>query len=318
MPVVEAIRAYIDAHLEEPIPLAVLAAEAGLSPSHLQRTFKRAVGLSPRAYADARRLDRFKERVRSGDDVARATYAAGFGSSRALYAKAGDALGMTPGAYRRGGRGLEIDYAVAEGSLLGRVLVATTGRGVCAVYFGDDDGRLEAELAREFPRARLRRDDDALAADAHTVVRAIEGGRAAAPPPLDLRGTAWQVRVWQALRAIPRGETRTYGEIAAALGAPRSARAVGRACALNKVSGLVPCHRAVPAAGGLGGYRWGVERKARLLAGEGVGASGAAPQPPSAPSARSKRPGKRRRNGTIQGRSRGERASRSSPDVTSE
>ncbi|MCP5366358.1 MAG: bifunctional DNA-binding transcriptional regulator/O6-methylguanine-DNA methyltransferase Ada [Hyphomicrobiales bacterium] len=246
--------------------LEQLGDAVGVSPHHLQRTFKKVLGLSPRAYADALRMGRFKDAVRGGDTVTGALYEAGFGSSSRLYERAAGHLGMTPASYARGGRGARIAFAVVP-SDLGRVLVAATARGVCLVALGEDDGALESELRRDFPAAEIARDDGALAPWVRAVLDTLDG----APHPdlpLDVRATAFQARVWRQLLTIPRGETRTYGEIAAQLGQPGAARAVGRACATNPVSLVVPCHRAVGSDGRLTGYRWGVDRKQALLARE--------------------------------------------------
>lgn len=282
-------RAYIDAHLDQPASLAMLAKRVGFSPYHLQRAFQRAVGLSPRAYRDARRLERFKAHLRDGDTVGEATYQAGFGSSRGLYEGARQGLGMTPGVYRQGGRGLRIRYGTVRTSL-GRLLVGATHRGVCAVALGDDERSLEAELAREFPAAACERDDPGVRGWVEEIVRRLEGEAPRLAVPVDLRGTDFQRRVWRALRAIPYGETRSYGEVAAALGAQRSTRAVARACASNRAAIVVPCHRVVSRGGAVGGYRWGVERKRRLLArerrgrfrrpGSPAGTSRSSPSPP--------------------------------------
>ena len=256
---------FLEAHLEENVTLRDLGAAVGLSPAHLQRAFTRALGLSPRAFQQQRRLARWKARIRGGASVGEATYAAGYGSSRALYEGARAGLGMTPAAYRRGGRGEQIRYAVVPTDV-GRLLVATTARGVCAVELGDDDAILAAELGREFPRAELIHDEGAAEAWTREIAAATAGAGAAVP--LDLRGTAFQLRVWRALRDIPRGETRSYAEVAARIGCPTGARAVARACAANRVALLVPCHRVVRGTGDAGGYRWGAERKERLLAAE--------------------------------------------------
>lgn len=256
--------AYIEAHVDEPVSLAQLAQEVDLSPSHLQRTFKQHVGLSPKAYQHALRLGRFRERVKAGDTVLEATYEAGFGSSRGLYEQAHAGLGMTPGVYRRGGRGVSIRYTTAA-TPFGPLLVAATDHGICAVSLGDDAAHLERELAREFPAATIERDDAALQAWSRAIVRYLEGEPLPPGLPVDLEGTDFQRRVWQALRAIPHGETRSYGDLAAALGQPSAGRAVAQACARNRVALLVPCHRVVPKGGGTGGYRWGPERKKRLL-----------------------------------------------------
>jgi AraC family transcriptional regulator, regulatory protein of adaptative response / methylated-DNA-[protein]-cysteine methyltransferase len=256
--------AYLERHLDERITLRDLAAAVGLSPFHLQRSFRRVYGVSPKAFQDGRRLGRFRARVRAGDPVGVATYEAGFGSSRGLYDVARARLGMTPGAYRRGGAGETIRFTVVP-SDLGRVLVAATDRGVCSVALGDDAEPLEAALRGEFPGAAIVRDDAALAALVDEVGRAAAGEAGRAALPLDLRGTAFQLRVWDALRAVPRGRTRTYSELAAAIGAPRAVRAVARACASNPVALVVPCHRIVRGDGGMGGYRWGLDRKRALL-----------------------------------------------------
>lgn len=259
--------AYLDAHLDEPLTLERLGEEVGMSPAHLQRTFKRQVGLSPREYAAARRVERFKERLRGGDDVTTALYEAGYGASSRLYEQAGERLGMTPGAYRKGGAGLAIRYTLVD-SPLGRLLVAGTERGLCAVTLGDDDATLEEALRHEYPKAEITRDNAGLAAWAQAVAAHLEAPGERLDLPLDLQATAFQLQVWKALRQIPTGATRTYGEVAAALGRPGAARAVARACASNPVAVVIPCHRVVPAGGETGGYRWGAERKKRLLARE--------------------------------------------------
>lgn len=259
-------REHLDAHLDEAVTLDELGREVGVSPWHLQRTFKRQTGMSPKAYVQARRAERLKERLQKGDTVTTATYEAGYGASSRLYEQAGRRLGMTPGTYRRGGEGLRIRYTVAA-SPLGRLLVAATDRGLCSVALGDDDAELEQALRREYPRAQVERsrgDDE----DFDRWVAAVAGSLERPRPlslPLDVQATAFQQQVWQALQAIPPGETRTYGEIAADLGRPAAARAVARACATNPVALAIPCHRVVPADGSFGRYRWGGERKRRLL-----------------------------------------------------
>jgi len=261
---VTAAREYLDQHAEAPVTLRRLAREVGLSPAYLQRAFTRLVGVSPKTYLDARRRDRLRARLRTGEPVTRAMYEAGFGSASALYRRRGATLGTTPGAYRRGGAGLAITYGIVPSSL-GRVLVAATDRGVCAVTLGDTDRQLEDALADEFPAAQRSRDDAAVAAWATAVVRRIDSQDDHTGVPLDLQGTAFQMRVWQALQQIPLGETRSYAELAAAIGSPSAARAVARACATNRVAVVVPCHRVIAASGATSGYRWGVERKRRLL-----------------------------------------------------
>jgi len=248
----------------EALPLAALAARAGASPFHLQREFKRAVGVTPRQYADALRLGRLKGSLRAGAAIAPSLYEAGYGSASRLYEKAGALLGMTPGRYRRGGTGLAIRYATAP-CLLGRVLVAATERGVCAVQLGDTEAFLEEEIRREFPRAGLSRDDRGLGGALRAVLGLMDGKAPAAALPLDVRATAFQRRVWEHLQEIPPGETRSYAGIARTLGMKNGARAVGSACARNPVCLLVPCHRAVRSDGALAGYRWGLDRKEKLL-----------------------------------------------------
>ena len=252
--------------------LAELGRAVGMSPYHLQRVFTRLVGCSPSRYAAARRLDRARAALRAGSSVTEALYDAGYGSSRAFYEGVVAGLGMTPGRYRRGGDATTVAYTVAA-SPFGRLLLAVTPAGVCAVRFADDDAALEAELARELPRAVLHREDEGLA----PLVDAVLAHHARAGEPLDLpldvRATAFQARVWQALRAIPAGQVRSYAEIARAVGVAGGARAVGAACAANPVALLVPCHRATRAGGATGGYRWGPERKERLLAAEAEAAS---------------------------------------------
>lgn len=255
----------------ETIPsLADLAAAAGVSPSHLQRVFTRATGLSPRRYAEALRRDRLTAGLRQGVPVAAALYDAGYGSSSRLYEKSGAHLGMTPASYAKGGAGARIAFATAA-SPLGRLLVAATERGVCAVSLGDSDAVLEATLRVDFPAAAIARDDGALAGRLAAVLGHLGGRLPRLDLPLDVRATAFQWKVWRALTAIPPGETLSYGAIAARLGQPSAARAVGRACATNPVALIVPCHRAVGGDGRLTGYRWGVERKRRLLALEKAG-----------------------------------------------
>lgn len=262
---VEKARTYIETHLDEPITLDMLARQVNMSPYHLQRIFKRFVGLSPKEYQDARRLEAYKDHVRESGDVLDATFEAGFGSSRALYGLAQDRLGMTPGVYGRGGDGQSIRFTIVP-SPFGRLLVAVTERGVCAVSLGDDDAILAADLENEFPNAQtIERDDEALRAWVQPIVYYHNGVHAHPTVPLDLQGTDFQRRVWKALQEIPYGETRTYGDIAAEIGHPSAARAVAQACAGNRLALVVPCHRVVRKDGSTGGYRWGVERKARLI-----------------------------------------------------
>ena len=260
--------AYIEAHLDESPTLGEIGAAVAVSPYHLQRVFKRIMGVSPRQYADALRRERLKAGLKAGREVTRAIYDAGYASPSGL---APDALGMTPTIYRRGGAGQRIGYAVAP-CALGYVLVAATERGICAVYLGDAPDVLENILREEFSAADLHEDTETLGAWIQALLRHLEGGQPALDLPLDVQATALQRRVWEALRAIPPGSTRTYGEIARLIGDPKAARAVGHACATNPAAVVIPCHRAVRGDGGLGGYRWGLERKRALLDRERAGA----------------------------------------------
>jgi AraC family transcriptional regulator of adaptative response/methylated-DNA-[protein]-cysteine methyltransferase len=250
--------------VEVPPSLAELSETVGLSSSHLQRVFKRATGLSPKQYAAAQRLQRFKTGLKQGGSVTGAMYDAGYGSSRALYEKANQQLGMAPGAYKRGGKAEQIAYALTD-SPIGRMLVAGTTRGICAVYFGED-AALVQELRAEYPRAVLVRADDRLRSTANAIRDHLgRSGPRRLDLPIDVQATAFQSRVWDALREIPYGQTRSYAQIAEAIGEPRAVRAVARACATNPVAVVVPCHRVVRSDGKLGGYRWGVQRKRVVL-----------------------------------------------------
>jgi AraC family transcriptional regulator of adaptative response/methylated-DNA-[protein]-cysteine methyltransferase len=268
----ERARALIDSKLSagEPTPtLPQLAKAAHMGATHLQRRFAAAYGLSPRAYAEAQRVALLKQELRNGSGVTDAIYGAGFGAASRVYEKAGRWLGMTPADYRRGGEGLTLTVAIRR-TAMGATLVAESTRGVAALLFGNTEKAMLAELRDEFPAARIDRDDAAGSA----AFAALEAMLAGKEPPkglrLDLRGTPFQIRVWTALQAIPAGETRTYQQIAQSLGAPKAARAVGSACGNNIIGVLVPCHRALRSDGGLGGYRWGLERKEKLLTGEGI------------------------------------------------
>jgi len=258
--------------IEGETTLAALGASLEVSPFHLQRTFKRVMGITPRQYADACRLDRFKSGVRAGERVTDAIYDAGYGSASRLYEHADDRLGMTPGEYRRGGDGTTIRYTLAD-SPLGRLLVAGTARGICVVSLGDTDAALVDALVREYPAAIRERDDAGFGTQVAAILAHLRGDLPRLDLPLDVRATAFQWRVWEALRAIPPGETRSYMQVAAAIGQPTAARAVARACATNPAALVIPCHRVVREGGALGGYRWGLERKRTLLAREGADAS---------------------------------------------
>ncbi len=247
--------------------LEALGEAAGLSPFHLQRTFKAVMGITPRQYWDARRVGCLKANLKAGEGVASALYGAGYGSSSRLYEKAGSQLGMTPASYGKGGEGAVVAYAFAD-TALGRVLVGATASGICFVGIGDDDAGLLAELQGDYPKAELAADPEGLGGTVAKVAATLDGREPHAALPVDVRGTAFQRQVWEALRAIPMGETRTYSELAAAAGRPKAVRAAASACANNPVALIVPCHRAIGADGTMRGYRWGVERKQALLAGE--------------------------------------------------
>ena len=259
----------IEARVDSPPTLTELAGELKLSPFHLERTFKRFLGITPRQYADALRLARLKTSLRGDSDVTTALYDAGYGSSRSLYERAPEQLGMTPATYRRGGRGMDIAFTTVH-SPLGRLLIAGTERGICAVSLGDSDEPLEDGLKAEFPQARIRRDRSRLQLWASALVCHLCGSMPHLDLPLDVRATAFQCQVWQELRKIPYGETRSYSQIAQALGRPKAVRAVANACAANPTALVVPCHRVVRGSGETGGYRWGEERKRALLSREGL------------------------------------------------
>ncbi|HYC13282.1 MAG TPA: bifunctional DNA-binding transcriptional regulator/O6-methylguanine-DNA methyltransferase Ada [Stellaceae bacterium] len=250
-----------------PPALTALARKVGTSPHHLLRLFQRHLGITPKEYADARRLELVKQHLKSGDGVAGALYAAGYGSPSRLYERADAQLGMTPATYRRDGKGAVIDFTTVRAPL-GRLLVAATERGLAAVSLGADDARLEHALRREYPAAEIRRADARLKPWVAQILEHLAGERTSLALPLDLQATAFQWRVWRALQQIPYGDTATYSEIATAIGAPRAVRAVARACASNRAAVVIPCHRVVREDGELGGYRWGLERKEKLLARE--------------------------------------------------
>jgi AraC family transcriptional regulator, regulatory protein of adaptative response / methylated-DNA-[protein]-cysteine methyltransferase len=258
---------YIDAHIDSPFHLADAARAARVSSAQVQRAFMRLLGITPRAFADARRVALLKRHLRSGTDVTSAVYDAGYGSSSRVYERASSHFGMTPATYRAGGPGEQISFAIAD-CALGKLLVAATARGVCAVRLGDSEAELARGLREEFPAATLDAQNRSLQGWLRHVLATLDGETPAAELPLDLRGTAFQWKVWNALRQIPTGETRTYADIAHSIGTPRAVRAVGTACGANPVALVVPCHRTIRTDGGLGGYRWGLERKRKLLAGE--------------------------------------------------
>ena len=255
---------HIEAHLDEPLTLASLAARFGTGPHRLLRAFRRALGISPRQYADAVRMGAVKKQLRGGRDVTTALYEAGFGSSSRLYERSSAHLGMTPATYRRGGTGMRIRYATSA-CALGRVLVASTERGISALFLGDTDAPLEKALREEFPNAEIARDSNGMKKWVETILRHLEGRQPELDLPLDVVATAFQRRVWEALRRIPYGRTRTYSQIARQLGQPTAVRAVARACATNPASVVIPCHRVVREDGALAGYRWGLKFKRALL-----------------------------------------------------
>jgi AraC family transcriptional regulator of adaptative response/methylated-DNA-[protein]-cysteine methyltransferase len=258
---------YIRSAIDEPVTLARLGKRFSLSPAHLQRVFKQYVGLSPQEYAEAVRMDQLKLALTQGASVTDAIYASGFSSSSRVYERAARSMGMTPRRYRERGRGERISYSVVSTSL-GQLLVASTNKGICSVQLGDDVEALERLLRGEFSAAEIDRDDRAHADWVRGVVAIADGRAPHASLPLDVRGTAFQMQVWRALQKIPRGETRSYAEVARSIGRPEAARAVASACGANPTALVVPCHRVVQSDGGLGGYHWGIERKRRLLGAE--------------------------------------------------
>jgi len=268
---VQRARDYIDSHIADlgdaRITLELLGKESGLSPHHLQRKFKELLGLTPAQYIRARKSERLKGELKRGETVSRAIFGAGYGSSSRVYGDSDKRLGMTPATYRRGGAGAHIDYVIARTSL-GTLLVAATDRGVCAVTLGDDAKNLEAVLGGEYPaatRTRVTAPSSSLGTWVAKIVAAVDGDRARPDIPFDIQASAFQWKVWRELQEIPFGETRSYGEIAEAIGAPKAVRAVANACANNRAAVVIPCHRVVRRSGALGGYRWGIERKRRLL-----------------------------------------------------
>jgi AraC family transcriptional regulator of adaptative response/methylated-DNA-[protein]-cysteine methyltransferase len=254
-------------HIErtDPAPsLEELANRAGWSVYHLHRVFQTVTGLTPKAYAAARRAERMRTSLTHSRTVTEAIYDAGYNSSGRFYEKADDVLGMTPRAFRAGGARAEIRFAVGECSL-GSILVAASSRGVCAIFLGDDPAKLARDLEDRFPQAELVGGDADFERMVARVVGFIEAPRVGFDLPLDVRGTAFQERVWRALRKIPAGETATYRDIAKRVGFPKAVRAVAQACAANALAVAIPCHRVVRADGGVSGYRWGVERKRDLI-----------------------------------------------------
>ncbi len=261
---IRAICRYIEQHLDEPLTLARLGAEFHQSPFHLQRKFKAVLGITPKAYADSCRMNQLKSNLRAGHSVTRAMYDAGYSSSSRLYERTASQLGMTPDKYRRGAIAAPIRYTCAD-SPLGRMLIAATDKGICAIQFANSDDELEHGLRHEFPFANRKRDDGALREWKENLLRQMRGQRLNSALPLDIQATAFQRRVWSYLQKIPFGETRSYAAVAKGIGRPSATRAVARACATNPVAVAIPCHRVVRKGGEMGGYRWGVERKKALL-----------------------------------------------------
>ena len=258
----------IDEHNEEPLTMKALSTATGVSAHHLQRTFKEVMGITPRQYKENRRLANFKAKVKSGANVTDAMYDAGYGSSRSLYETSSARLGMTPATYGRGGRGMRIIYTIAD-CALGRVLVAATERGVCSVALGDADAELVTALFSEYPNASIDSQDTLVSASLNLwlskVLEHVNGKSSRIDLPLDIQATAFQWSVWEELRRIPLGDTRSYQEIAKSIGKPKAVRAVASACAGNHVALVIPCHRVIREDKNLGGYRWGLERKRNLL-----------------------------------------------------
>ena len=267
----KAICRFIEQHLDEPLTLDRLGKEFRQSPFHLQRRFKAVLGITPREYADSCRLRMLKRNLQAGDSVTRAMYDAGYGSSSRLYEKTAAQLGMTPDKYRRGAIAAAIRYTCAD-SPLGRMLVAATERGICAIQFARSDGELMEGLKREFPFAARKADEGGLRSWVSALLRHMRGKDLDASLPLDIRATAFQRRVWAYLQSIPFGATRSYSQVAKGIGRPSATRAVARACATNPVAVAIPCHRVVREDGSMGGYRWGIERKQALLEMEQNGA----------------------------------------------
>jgi AraC family transcriptional regulator of adaptative response/methylated-DNA-[protein]-cysteine methyltransferase len=252
---------------DEGIRFAALAARLNTTPGTLRRAFQQVTGLRPRDLAAAMRLALFKKMLRDGKGIAEALYDTGYGSTSRVYESSNAQLGMTPATYRKGGKNMKIRYAIAKSSL-GKILVGATERGISAVYLGDADAKLLEELRDEYPQAEISAAGDSFERWVKEIVQRVEGNPPRLELPLDLQATAFQRRVWQELQRIPRGSTRTYTQVAQALGNPKAVRAVARACATNPVSIVVPCHRVIRGDGSLAGYRWGLSRKEQLLAQE--------------------------------------------------
>jgi len=261
---VKAVCRYIEQHLDESLTLTQLGEAFRQSPFHLQRTFKAELGITPKEFADSCRMRGFRQKLKAGQSVTRAMHEAGYSSTSRLYERTASELGMEPAKYRRGAIAAQIRYACAD-SPLGRILIGTTGKGICSIQFADTDEELEQGLRLEFPFANRRRDDDELAPTVHQLMQHMRGLDVASALPLDIQATAFQRRVWSYLQTIGFGQTRSYSDVAKAIKQPSAVRAVARACATNPVAIAIPCHRVVRSSGEMGGYRWGMERKKTLL-----------------------------------------------------
>jgi len=252
---------------EEGVSLDVLGRKLNLSPSHLQRTFKKVIGVSPKKYAERNRLEKFKSGIKKGSDLTEAMYSAGFGSSSRLYENASEKLGMTPRTYKKGGKGMEIIFTITD-CVLGRLLIARTEKGICGVKLGDRDEDLFSDLKEEYPRAEISKDEKNLKKFTQIILDHLDGKTPDINLPIDVQATAFQMQVWEELRKIPYGETLSYSEVAEKIGNKKAVRAVASACARNKVALIIPCHRVVGKNGKMSDYRWGTERKKKLLENE--------------------------------------------------
>ncbi len=249
---------------EDEITLEIIGERVKLNPNHLQKIFKEIIGVSPKKYAENLRLEKFKAEIKSGNDVVSSIYEAGYGSSRSLYENVSSKLGMTPKVYQKGGKGMKISFAVAD-CYLGKMLVARTEKGVCSVTFGDTNDFLEGKLHEEFPNAEITENKANLKEFVEEILQHLSGKNKLIDLPMDLQATAFQMQVWELLRKIPFGETLSYKQVAEKLGNPKAVRAVARACATNRVAVVIPCHRVIGSDGSLSGYRWGIERKEKLI-----------------------------------------------------
>lgn len=248
----------------ENLTLEELGEMLKINPTHLQKIFKEIVGVSPKKYAENLRLEKFKSEIKKGNDVVNSMYEAGFGSSRALYENVSEKLGMTPKNYKQGGKNVKINYTIAD-CKLGKILVAKTEKGLCSVTLGDDENFLSENLQREFPKAEITENNAELKEFVEAILQNLEGNKKTHDLPLDLQATAFQMRVWEILRKIPFGETLSYKQVAEKIGDEKAVRAVASACARNRVAIVIPCHRVIGSNGSLSGYRWGIERKKKLL-----------------------------------------------------